>query len=545
MPSKHISIRLLISSIYCLASLGAYAADEKVDLALINKIRDEGMNRSQVMQTLSTLTDEIGPRLTGSPGLRKAGEWTKAQLTEMGMQNAHTESFAPFGKSWSIEKSSIRMLTPAKAELIAIPRAWTGSTDGIKRAKVVYAKFENEEDLAKWKGKLNGVVLLRTPPAPTKPQMKADASRYTEKELADIAAHDLIDPKNDEPAPNRPPFNAAAAAKAGEFSKKLLPYFIEEKVLATVFASYSHDGTVFVQEGGSFKNDAPPYTFASVVMAAENYNRLYRLVNSKKEVELELDVQVNFSQEDPANSINVFADFPGSDKKEEVVMLGGHLDSWHGGTGATDNGAGVAVAMEAMRILKAVGFKPRRTIRIGLWGGEEQGLLGSKDFIKKYVAEFNEPKKDAKINEKQDEKDTPALKLKPLHNKISAYFNLDNGYGKIRGIYTENNLQVQPIFDAWLAPFRDLGATTSTMKNTDGTDHEAFEDVGVPGFQFIQDPMDYDSRTHHSNMDVFDKVQKGDMMQAAIIMASFVAHAANRDEMLPRKPLPKESTRGN
>jgi hypothetical protein len=527
-------ISLLVCSLFAATSVSAYAADEKVDLVLINKIRDEGTSRSKVMETMGVLTDEIGPRLTGAPGLKKAGEWTKNQLSDWGLQNAHVENIGAFGRSWTLEKASMRMVAPGNLELVAIPKAWTPGTDGLKRGKAVYAKLETDEDLAKWKGKLAGVILFRDTPVATALHMTPDAKRYTEQDLADIANMEL------EGGPARPPFDMAAFAKRMEFNKKLLPYLVEEKVIATVNASRGDDGTIFVQGGGSYKKDEPTGP-AALVMSAEHYNRIYRLLEKKKDVELEVDVNVNFTDEDPDNSINVFAEIPGTDKKDEVVMLGGHLDSWHAGTGATDNAAGVAVAMEAVRMLKAIGFKPRRTIRIALWGGEEEGLLGSRDYISKNVAsrpESTDPK----------EKDVPSfmrrpsgpLSYKALHGKISAYFNLDNGAGKIRGIYAENNAAVKPIFDAWLAPFHDLGAKTSTMKKTGSTDHVSFDTVGVPGFQFIQEPMDYFTRTHHTNIDVLDKVQKGDMMQAAMIMASFVAHAANRDEMLPRKPLPAD-----
>jgi carboxypeptidase Q len=532
-------ISLLICSLMISTALPALAADEKVDLVLINKIRDEGTSRSKVMETLATLTDEIGPRLTGAPGLKQAGDWTKKQLTDWGFQNVRTESFAPFGRSWTLEKSSMRMVAPSNMELVAIPKAWTPGTDGVKRGKVVYAKLETEEDLVKWRGKLAGVILLRDVARETKAHFTPDAVRHSDKELEDIANISM------EANSSAPRMGREEMMKRIAFSKKLLPFIIEEKVLATINASRGEDGTIFVQGGGSYKKDEPTGPSA-LVMTSENYNRIFRLVEKKKEVELEIEVKVNFTDEDPNNSINVYADMVGSDKKDEYVMLGAHLDSWHGGTGATDNGAGVAVTMEAMRILKAIGFKPRRTIRLGLWGGEEQGLIGSRDFIKKYVAsraESTDPK----------EKDMPSfmrsssgpLELKPLHSKISAYYNLDNGTGKIRGIYAENNAAVKPIFDAWLTPFHDLGAKTTTLRDTGGTDHMSFDGVGVPGFQFIQDMVDYFSRTHHTNIDVYDKAQKGDLMQAAMIMASFVANTANRDEMLPRKPMPPEPKKEN
>ncbi len=530
-------ISLLVCSLLVSSTLPALAADEKVDLALVNKIRDEGTNRSKIMETLSVLTDEIGPRLTGSPSLKKAGDWSKAQLSEWGLQNAQVVSIAPFGRSWVLEKAAMRMVAPSNLELVAIPKAWTPGTDGVKRGKVVYVKLENDEDLAKWKGKLKGTIILRDAMTPTKLHTTPDAKRYTEQELHDLEHMELG------AAPARAPMDMAEIAKRIAFAKKINPYLTEEGVIATVNVSRGDDGTIFVAGGGSYKQGEPTGPSA-LVMSTEQYNRVFRLIGKKKDVEVEVEVAVNFGDEDPANSINVFADIPGTDKKDEIVMLGGHLDSWHAGTGATDNAAGVAVAMEAVRLLKAINFKPRRTIRIALWGGEEQGLLGSRDFINKNVAarpESTDPK----------EKDLPSfmrrptgpLMLKPLHGKISAYYNLDNGGGKIRGIYAENNAAAKAIFDTWLAPFHDLGAKTATLRKTGSTDHVSFDAVGVPGFQFIQEPMDYFTRTHHSNMDLFDKIQKGDMMQAAMVMANFVAHTANRDELIPRKPMPPEPAR--
>lgn len=523
----------LVLSLILIGASHASLAEERADLALITKLRDEGANRSKVMETLAVLTDEIGPRLTGSPGLKKAGGWSKDKLAEWGLQNAHVESFAPFGRSWTLEKTALRMLAPSGLDLVAIPKAWTPGTDGAQRGKAVYAKLESDEDLAKWKGKLAGAILLLDAPHASKPHLKADAARYTNEQLSDLQQIDM------DAAPPRMA-DMAAFAKQREFRKKLLPYLVEEKVLATLNVSKGEDGTIFVQGGGSYKKEEPTGPPNLVVMT-ESYNRLYRLIAKKKDVQLEVEVKVNFTDEDPDASINVLAEIPGSDKKDEFVMLGAHLDSWHGATGATDNAAGVAVAMEAVRMLKAIGFKPRRTIRIALWGGEEQGLLGSKAYVKKWLAarpDVTDPKE--KDLPSWQQKATWPLTTKPMHGKVSAYFNLDNGGGKIRGIYAENNSSAKPIFDAWLAPFSDLGATATTLRKTGGTDHMSFDGVGVPGFQFIQDEMDYMTRTHHTNMDLYDKVVKGDMMQASMIMASFVAHTANRDELLPRKPMPQE-----
>ncbi len=513
--------------------LALAASEEKIDLDLITRLRDEAMNRSKAQEVLGTLTDEIGPRLTGSPALRKAGDWTRSKFGEWGLQNIHSESFAPFGRGWTLEKTTLRMVAPSQVDLYAIPKAWTPGTNGLQRGKLIIAKMTADEDLPKWKGKLAGAIVLLDEPLPIKPHVKADAHRYSHEELSELSKIDF------EPAASRRG-DIQTYLKRFAFAKKLRTFLTEEKALAALNVTRGEDGTIFVQEGGSYKKDevtGPP----TLVVASETYNRLYRLVDKKKDVELEIDVKATFSDEDPEAAINVLAEIPGTDKKDEIVMLGAHLDSWHGGTGATDNAAGVAMAMEAVRLLKATGFKPRRTIRIALWGGEEQGLLGSRAYVNKWIASRPEPT-DPKELELPTfaRKPTGPLSIKPMHSKISAYFNLDNGGGKIRGIYAENNATLKPIFDAWLAPFNDVGATTTTLRNTGSTDHVSFDRVGVPGFQFVQDDMDYFSRTHHSSMDVYDKVQKSDLTQASMILASFVAHAANRNDMLPRKPMPKD-----
>ena len=509
-------------------------AQDRADLTLVNQLRDEGINRSKVMETVAVLADEIGPRLTGSPGLKKASQWTRAKLAEWGMQNARIESFSPFGRGWTFEKSSLRMLEPVNVEMTAIPKAWTSGTAGSVRGRAVYAKLETEEDLNKWRGKLTGMIVLRNAAHVSRPHLKPDATRFSDEQLTELKTIDLgiTGPGARDPA---------RFARRFGFEKKLNAFLIEEKVLAVLSVSSAEDGTIRVQSGGSYKNDAPTAPPSLVVMA-ESYNRVLRLLEKDKQVELEIDIKADFLDEDPESAVNVLAEIPGSDKKDELVIVGAHLDSWHGGTGATDNAAGVAVAMEAMRLLKVIGFKPRRTISIGLWGGEEQGLLGSKAYVEKWLASRPEP-----VDLK--EKDLPSflrkspvapLALKPRHGKVSVYFNLDEGSGKIRGIFTEGNAAVKPVFDAWLLPFHDMGAATVSLRKVQGSDHQSFDSVGVPGFHFMQDELDYETRTHHTNLDVFDKVQKGDLMQASIIMASFIAHAANRDEMLPRKPLPHE-----
>lgn len=513
----------------------ARAADEKVDLAAVTRIRDEAFNRSKAMETLGKLTDEIGPRLNGSPSYRKAAEWTKKQLEEWGLSGARIDP-VPFGRGWTLDRASVRMLSPATTSIEAFPKAWTPGTDGPKRGEAVYARLESDEELAKWKGKLEGRVVLTSTPPEVKPHEKADASRYTEKELEELDRF--------EPGGGRGRFSPEEREKRmreRRFRKKLTAFLVAEKVLAWVDGSRGDDGTLFVQGGdGGWKEDDPAQP-VSIVVGAESYGRLYRLLDRKVKVELEVDVEVTFTPADPIASGNVIAEILGSDRKDEVVLLGAHLDSWHAGTGATDNAAGVSAVMEAIRILKATGLKPRRTIRVGLWSGEEQGFLGSRAYVTAWLASRPEPK------ERPDD-DTPSfmrrptgpLTTKPDYAKLAAYFNLDNGGGKIRGIYAQENAEVVPVFEAWLAPFRDTGATTVTMKRTGGTDHQSFDGVGLPGFQFVQDELDYMTRTHHSNRDVYERVPKADLMQASAILASFAWHAAQRDGLLPRKPLPPD-----
>ncbi|HEY8148257.1 MAG TPA: M20/M25/M40 family metallo-hydrolase, partial [Vicinamibacteria bacterium] len=310
--------------------------------------------------------------------------------------------------------------------------------------------------------------------------------------------------------------------------------------LATIEVSPTDAGVVLVGRGGSWVKDEDPGVPA-LVMAAEQYNRLARLVDRDVEVELELDVRSRFHDDDPT-AYNTVAEIPGMDKRGEVVMLGAHLDSWHAGTGATDNAAGSAVAMEAVRILQALDVKPRRTIRVALWSGEEEGLMGSKAYVAEHFgtrAGTPDPReRDLPSFLRRDP--TGPVTTKPDHVRLSAYFNVDNGTGKIRGIYAERNAAVAPIFEAWLRPLHDLGATTVTLRHTGGTDHLPFDAVGLPAFQFIQDEADYETRTHHTNLDVYDRLQKTDLMQAAVVLATFVYDAAARPERLPRRPLTRD-----
>lgn len=518
-----------------------------VDWATIARIRNEAFRNSKVMETLSSITDGIGPRLTNSPNMRKANAWTRDELTKFGLENAHLESWGPFGRGWSYDTSSVHMTAPDKAEFIALPKAWTPGTNGPVRGKVMRFRATTNDDLAKYKGKIAGAILLAGEMRDLVLSSKPLSERYDEKTLAEQAEYEV--PGSRPPSPAQAAFLAITPEerrRRQQFARDLLKFLEEEKPAVVIEPSRApgEGGTVFVQGGGSFRK-GEPIGPPSLVMNIEHYGRISRLLDRKVDVELEVNVKTDF-YEDDLFGYNTVAEIPGSDPalKDQVVMLGGHLDSWHGGTGATDNAAGSAVAMEAVRIIKALGLKPRRTIRIALWSGEEQGLIGSRGYVAEHLASRPENTDPAVQN-------LPAfmrppkgpLQFKPEWDKVSAYFNIDNGSGKIRGIYLQENAAVMPIFKAWMEPFADLGMTVISMRNTGGTDHLSFDAVGVPGFQFIQDGLEYDTRTHHSNMDVYERLQKADLMQMAAIEATFVYQAAMRDEMMPRKPVPPDPPR--
>ncbi|HYC89458.1 MAG TPA: M20/M25/M40 family metallo-hydrolase [Thermoanaerobaculia bacterium] len=498
------------------------------DLTTVTKIRQEGFRNSKVMDYAKALTDRIGPRLTGSPNMKKANEWTRDELTKIGLANARLESYK-FGRGWTSDYCSVRMLVPDTQQLYALPMAWSPATSGPVRAKVVKVKLETKEDLEKQKGKLAGAIVMTVEPKEMKPQDKAALERYTDEELAELANYQI---------PAQRDAARGDYARRREFRKLLAQFAMDEKIAALVGSPTGEGGVFRVQGGGTWTENEPvgvPY----VGLAPEQYARIARLLDDKQEVELEIDVRARFLDED-LNSYNTLADIPGSDRKGEVVMMGAHLDSWHTGTGATDNAAGSAVMMEAARILKTLGT-PKRTIRIALWSGEEQGLLGARAYVQQHLAERGTPKdpEQAKLPAALRTTDKGELILKPEHGKVSAYFNMDNGTGKVRGIWAQENAAAMPLFRQWLEPLHDLGATTVTMRNTSSTDHIPFDDVGIPGFQFIQDEVEYRSRTHHTQWDTFERLQREDLMQAAVVVATVVWEAANRPEMLPRKPMPK------
>jgi len=515
---------------------------EKVDLDVITRIRYEGFHNSKVMELASGLMDSIGERLTGSPNMKRANEWTRDQLTAMGLSNVHLEAWGPFGRGWANQYVNARMTSPDITPLIVYAKAWTPGTNGALTAKCIRANIEDKKDFDKYRGKLAGMIVIFGPDAEVKPIVESPYQRLSDDELSKIGQYQIPG--------ERPPFRMADMLRRRQFTKDLNQFFADEKVLAVIDHSRGSagGGTVFVQSGGSYK-PGETTTIPQLTMASEQWNRIARLLDQKKDVTLEVNVTNTFYDDD-AMQYDTIAEIPGTDKKDEVVMLGAHLDSWHSGTGATDNGAGSIVMMEAVRILKALdteyGIKPRRTIRIGLWSGEEEGLLGSQGYVEQHFGarpHMDDPAmKDMPTLMRREAGD---VKLKPEQAKVSGYFNVDNGTGKIRGVYLQENAAVAPIFEAWMKPFRDLGMTTLTMRNTGGTDHLSFDAVGIPGFQFIQDPIEYETRTHHSNMDVYDRLQPEDLKQAAVIVASFVYETAMRDQMLPKKPiekaLPKEA----
>ena len=484
---------------------------ERVDLQAIYTIKEEGLQRSKVMQIASYLTDVYGPRLTGSPEIRRAGEWAVKEMQSWGLANARIEPWTGFGRGWSNDRFAAQMTAPTNATLIGYPKAWTPGTNGVVKGEAIEARLDTPADLEKWRGKLNGKFVLSGAPRAVTPHFTPQAERFTNAQLEELARQPI--------ASGRGRGGAPTAAASPAFARERTAFLVAEGVLATFEPSRGDGGTVFVQGGGS-RSAADPPTVPQIVLTPEHYNRILRILDKQIAVTLEIDVRNRF-YDGEAGAINVVAEIRGTDKADELVMLGAHFDSWHTGTGATDNAAGSAVMMEAMRILAATGLPLRRTVRMGLWGGEEQGLLGSRAHVGSNFA------------------DRQTMVARPAHPKFSVYFNVDNGGGAIRGVYLQGNEAVAPIFRAWMEPFANLGMTTLAIRNTGGTDHLSFDQVGLPGFQFIQDRLEYDTRTHHSNMDVYDRLQADDMMKNAVIVASFVYHAANRDQVLPRKPMPK------
>ncbi len=556
-----LAFALIFLSISINAQTAAQPAPPKAPETPIEKIRDEGMNRSQVMQTLSYLTDVIGPRLTASPNLKRANNWTRDKLKEWGLENSHLEAWGPFGRGWTLQNFSAEIIAPQAIPLIAYPKAWSLSTNGLLTSDVIFVDAKEEKDLEKFKGNLKGKIVLSAPIKEIKAHFEAPGRRMTEKDL--LALADAADPTKSRGGGPEAMLSSPRMAefiKAAILDAKKMKFFIDEGAAAILAPSRSGDGGTIFLENAAIPQDLQgkpmmeavmslfmgkvnpwdkdaPANVPQITVANEHYNRLIRMIQAGEKLQARINLGVKFHDDD-LMAYNTIAEIPGSDKKDEIVMVGAHMDSWHSGTGATDNGAGTAVAMEAMRILKALNLQPRRTIRIGLWSGEEQGIYGSRAYVKSHFgARADDGTPQAEMAAMMGGGAGAKIVTKPEFDKFSAYFNLDNGTGKIRGVYLQGNEAVRPIFREWLAPFRDLGATTLSISNTGGTDHLSFDGIGLPGFQFIQDEIEYNERTHHSNMDVFDRIQGDDMKQAATIMAAFLYNAAMMEDKLPRKPV--------
>ncbi len=515
----------------------------------IDKIRDEGWNRSKVMEHLSYLTDVIGGRLTNSPNMKAANIWTRDTMAKWGMQNAKLESWGPFGRGWALKSFSAQVVEPQTIPVIAFPKAWSPSTNGPVTGEVVFFDVKSDADYDKYRGQLKGKIVFVSDVREVKAVFAAMGTRHTDEELAKMA-----DPTPAAPAAPRPQQNPQTMLANLQASAKRANFLIQEGSAVIVDSSFrGSGGTLFVQSAtvaqpvpekiedlfgtrrlSPYQKESESKMVPQMTMAIEDYNRIVRMIKQGVKPKMTVDIKGQYYDDD-LMGYNTVAEIPGTDPtlKEELVMLGGHMDSWHGSTGATDNAAGCAVAMEAARILITTGLKPRRTIRVALWSGEEQGLNGSRAYVNQQFGEmkgggnrFGPPDPNAP---------KPELIKGANYDKLSAYYNLDNGTGKIRGVYMQGNAAVRPYFEAWLAPFADMGAKTLTMANTGGTDHLSYDAIGLPGFQFIQDEIEYDTRTHHSNQDNFDRIQADDMKQAAVIMAAFVYQTAMMDEKMPRK----------
>jgi carboxypeptidase Q len=498
---------LVAGSTLALAAQG----HEPIDLDALSRLKAEGFERSRVMDTAWWLTEVHGPRLTNSPQMRHAAAWAVDKAKEWGLSNVALETWGEFGRGWSNERTVVHVLAPRPWPVLAYARAWTPGTGKAVTTEAVLAVINAEADFDAWKGKLKGKVVLLAPAREVRPLWDAPARRFTDENLGRMQEQEV-----------RPP---AAGPPGGQsrqqFVRKRDAFLLAEGAVAVLEPGNGRgdSGSVLVGGGGS-RNPKDPPVPPQLAVATEHYNHMARLLERKMPVTLEVDVRSAFHDQD-LTMFNIVAEIPGTDKADEVVMIGAHFDSWHTGTGSVDNASGSAVMMEAMRILKATGVTLRRTVRMALWTGEEQGLLGSRAYVRNH---FGNPE---------------TMELKPAHAKLAAYFNMDNGTGQYRGVYLQGNEAAAPVFRAWIEPFNNLGMTHVTIRSTGGTDHLSFNAVGLPGFQFIQDPVQYSSRTHHSNLDVYDQLVASDLMKNAVITAAFVYHAANRAEQMPRKPLPK------
>jgi hypothetical protein len=558
--------------------------------AVVSQIRDQGLNHSQVMATLDTLCNVIGPRLTASPQQVQASNWTRDQLAKWGLENSHLEPWGKFGRGWKVETFGLETVEPSTVDLVAVPKAWSPGIDGPVEADVVWLDARSRADLEKYHGQLRGKIVLLGSPRPISAHFDPQARRMDDEELkkladaksgADIGVAELMKTTTG-PGVNatsmptsRParggPGGPGAGFAARNFNPTALAFAVQEGALLVLDPSTQGDGgTVYVAQASLPRTDLAsttqsttepttepaeqtpqqrraaaatrphiwaddaPVTVPQATVAAEQYNRMVSQIKAGQHLKMSVDMRVKFTPTDPDGPADTIAEIPGSDLKDQIVMVGGHLDSWHGGTGATDNACGAAAAMEAVRILKALNLHPRRTIRVALWTGEEQGLYGSTAYVTKHFGKAEETPA-TQPTRRGFNRPKPKIIKTAEYEKLSVYFNLDNGTGKIRGIYAQGNRPAAALFTQWLNPVHDLGAATVTLSNTDSTDHMPFDDIGLPGFQFIQDPIEYGSRTHHSSADVYERLQADDLRQASTIMAIFLWDAANMDERFPRK----------
>lgn len=566
-------VLVVLALVAFVVSAGFTQVAEKVDTAAISKIKDEGLNRSQVMEVLSYLTDVYGPRLNASPEYKEGAEWVAKKLASWGLQNVHFEKCAPVSKGWTLKRFALNAIDPQPFPIIGYPKAWSPGVKGTVTGEAILFDAKSEAELEQFKGKLKGKFVLVSDEREVPAHFEAEGKRLTDSELLRLAnaapqAGGARRPRGMPDFSRMTPAARDSAQRAmirefmpdadsaritrllsqlrGGGGQNILPQKLQmclkEGALVVFDVGRGDGGNLIVQSAtvpppaGAVQGQRVtaydpnvPQIVPQVTLAAEHYNRLVRMMKKDQKVKLEMTLDVAWTPAD--SSFNVIAEIPGTDLKDEVVLLGGHFDTWHGGTGATDNSSGSAACMEAVRIIKTLGLQPRRTIRIGLWAAEEEGIIGSREYVSRHYAAREGGGGGFPMGGGAGE-----LNKKPDFDKLSVYFNHDNGTGKIRGVYLQGNEAARPIFRAWLEPFTSLGASTLTIQNTSGTDHLSFDAVGLPGFQFIQDPIEYDSRTHHYTMDLYERAQADDMKQAATIMAAFAYNAAMRDEMFPRKP---------
>lgn len=491
-------------------SLTAVAQGEKVDLEVIYKIKHEGLYNSQMDDLAFWMTDYVGPRLTASPNKHRANEWVKERMEEYGFENVRIEKARDFTQGgWTNERSYAAMTAPYYCNFNVTPKAWSGSTNGLVKAEVVLMDAETMEDLEAFKGKLAGKIILMPSTQTYEPDFGPIATRYSEEELKAEAMAQMPRARS-----NRN-FDMAAYRARMDFRNSMNEMLKEEGIIAIVNSS----GVFGVPRSNSARHSAGDEPgVAELNVPLEFHGRMQRLLEHDVPVEMEVDIKNTFAPENTAVT-NVIGEIPGTDPKlkDQVVLIGGHWDCWHGGTGAADNASGCMVMLEALRILKEIGVQPRRTIRLALWGGEEQGLHGSRGYLEKYLYDRNGDKQ------------------KKGYEQFAAYFNMDYGTGKFRGIYTQENDQLRPIFEAWLAPFEDMGCNTISNRRAGGTDHLTFDGIGLPAFQFIQDDIEY-NRGYHTNMDTWERLMIADLKHNAVVAAAMAWQAAQRDEVLPRKP---------